>query len=157
MINLNKTNLKYIDLQTSLSLERSALTKECLLMTFIGAGIGDVALFSEKERYHLAPNVAKVTFNELIIPKFAVQYFNSIKMENEIRRYVTTTSQPALSMENIRKMKLAIPPINEQEKISQILSLADNNIEIYQNKKQNLEEIKKGLMQKLLTGKIRCI
>lgn len=153
---LDLSDIKRIDKHVSENLQRSKLFKGDMLFSYVGT-VGEVALIEEGNKYHLAPNVAKVTFNEFIIPKFAVQYFNSIKMENEIRRYVTTTSQPALSMENIRKMKLVIPPINEQEKISQILSLADNNIEIYQNKKQNLEEIKKGLIQKLLTGKIRCI
>lgn len=50
----------FIDLETSKILERSALTKECLLVTFIGAGIGDVATFHERKRWHLAPNVAKM-------------------------------------------------------------------------------------------------
>jgi type I restriction enzyme S subunit len=51
---LNKTNLLYIDRKTSEYLERCALIKNCLLVTFIGAGIGDVALFNETERWHLA-------------------------------------------------------------------------------------------------------
>jgi type I restriction enzyme S subunit len=60
MSRLDETNLLYIDQNTSDLLERSALTKKCILMTFIGAGIGDVAIFDKKRRYHLAPNVAKV-------------------------------------------------------------------------------------------------
>jgi type I restriction enzyme S subunit len=57
---LNTENLKYIDIKTSKLLERCALTKEALLVTFIGAGIGDVALFDFQTRWHLAPNVAKM-------------------------------------------------------------------------------------------------
>ncbi len=52
-------NLLYIEKEISLKLERSALTKKCLLITFIGAGIGEVAIFDKKERWHLASNVAK--------------------------------------------------------------------------------------------------
>ena len=44
----------------SQQLERSALTKKCLLMTFIGAGIGDTCIFPALKRCHLAPNVAKI-------------------------------------------------------------------------------------------------
>ena len=44
----------------SSQLERSALTKKCLLMTFIGAGIGDTCIFPAERRNHLAPNVAKI-------------------------------------------------------------------------------------------------
>ena len=42
---LNTDNLKYIDFKISKILERCALTKKTLLVTFIVAGIGDVALF----------------------------------------------------------------------------------------------------------------
>jgi len=47
-LNIDKTNLLYIDKTTSLLLDRCSLTKKCLLVTFIGAGIGDVATFNEK-------------------------------------------------------------------------------------------------------------
>ncbi|MFN7611536.1 MAG: restriction endonuclease subunit S, partial [bacterium] len=59
-LSIDKTNLLYIDAKTSATLERCALIKKCLLVTFIGAGIGDVATFEETERWHLAPNVAKM-------------------------------------------------------------------------------------------------
>lgn len=57
---LDTRNLLYIDRETSESLQRSALNKPSILVTFIGAGIGDVCVFDEKTRFHLAPNVAKV-------------------------------------------------------------------------------------------------
>ncbi|MBF4249071.1 restriction endonuclease subunit S, partial [Vibrio anguillarum] len=53
-------NLKFIDNETSLSLPRSAIDRPSLLVTFIGAGIGDVCVFNEEKRWHLAPNVAKI-------------------------------------------------------------------------------------------------
>ncbi|MBF4395920.1 hypothetical protein, partial [Vibrio anguillarum] len=40
-------NLKFIDNETSLSLPRSAIDRPSLLVTFIGAGIGDVCVFNE--------------------------------------------------------------------------------------------------------------
>ena len=50
---------------------------------------------------------------------------------------------------------VAFPNINEQIKITKILSQIDEKIEEYENKKKKLEELKKGLIQKLLTGSIR--
>jgi type I restriction enzyme S subunit len=43
----------------------------------------------------------------------------------------------------------------EQQKIASILSTADEKLENLQSKKSQYEQLKKGLMQKLLTGKIR--
>lgn len=66
-------------------------------------------------------------------------------------------AQPNISQQIIRDFKITVPNVNEQEIIIQILSAIDNKVEKEQNKKQKLEELKKGLMQQLLTGKIRTV
>ena len=63
--------------------------------------------------------------------------------------------QPSLNLSDVEKFKIVIPSIEEQERISLILSSVDEKVEQYENKKQKLEELKKGLMQQLLTGMIR--
>ena len=50
---------------------------------------------------------------------------------------------------------IAIPPLFEQKQIAEILSSIDDEIEKESNHKEQLELLKKGLMQVLLTGKIR--
>ena len=52
--------------------------------------------------------------------------------------------------------KLLIPPsVKEQQKIALVLNAADKEIELLNNKLEALKNQKKGLMQKLLTGKTR--
>lgn len=53
------------------------------------------------------------------------------------------------------KLKIPLPKIKEQQKIASILSNIDSQIRKQQEYKSNLETLKKGLMQKLLTGQIR--
>lgn len=114
---LEKTNLLYIDSATSKQLERSALTKQCLLVTFIGAGIGDVGLFDEPTRWHLAPNVAKVEpiagcenyINNQLTNLFVLSEFG----QSEIFKYMKATAQPSLSMESIRDIDFPLPPLAE--------------------------------------------
>ena len=64
-------------------------------------------------------------------------------------------AQPNISQDIIKNYKLAIPTRGEQQRIVLILSELDKKIDEYENKKQKLEELKRGLMQQLLTGKIR--
>jgi len=122
---IDKTNLLYIDAKTSATLERCALIKKCLLVTFIGAGIGDVATFEETERWHLAPNVAKMEPFEGCEESTNVKYLNYYLMsklgQKEIFKHVKATAQPSLSMGTIRDIDFAIPPLAEQHRIVQKL------------------------------------
>jgi type I restriction enzyme S subunit len=124
-LNIDKTNLLYIDAKTSATLERCALIKKCLLVTFIGAGIGDVATFEETERWHLAPNVAKMEpfegCEELINVKYLNYFLMSKLGQREIFKHVKATAQPSLSMGTIRDIDFAIPPLAEQKRIVQKL------------------------------------
>lgn len=52
-------------------------------------------------------------------------------------------------------MLVKIPSSEEQQRIAQVLNSADKEIEFLSNKLKALKNQKKGLMQKLLTGKIR--
>ena len=52
-------------------------------------------------------------------------------------------------------MPIFIPPVEEQKQIAEILSTVDKKLENLKNKKLFFEELKKGLMQKLLTGEVR--
>lgn len=48
-----------------------------------------------------------------------------------------------------------MPPLQEQRKIAQVISIADQEIETLQKKLDCLKQEKKALMQQLLTGKKR--
>ena len=53
------------------------------------------------------------------------------------------------------KMFMPLPPLSEQKRIAEILSQIDQAIEKEEKYKQKLERLKKGLMEDLLTGKVR--
>ena len=53
------------------------------------------------------------------------------------------------------KIKLVLPSIEEQKAIISVLDEAHDELKLYEKKSAVLQEQKKGLMQKLLTGEIR--
>ena len=53
------------------------------------------------------------------------------------------------------KLKIPLPSIKEQKKIVEIIENCESKISQYVKHKSQLETIKKGLMQKLLTGQMR--
>ena len=62
---------------------------------------------------------------------------------------------PNVNSKELNNYTLGIPPLSEQQKIADILSTVDEKLDVLSNKKSEYKEMKKGLMQKLLTGKIR--
>lgn len=110
-------NLKFIDNETSLSLPRSAIDRPSLLVTFIGAGIGDVCVFNEEKRWHLAPNVAKIEPYADLNLEYLCIYLNSPVGRGELFKSMKSTAQPSLSMTTIREIWVALPPVDEQKRI----------------------------------------
>ncbi len=74
---------------------------------------------------------------------------------SKIRFFNETTGVPQLTVPQVAWYKVAVPPLPEQEKIAQILGCWDEMIEQMQNLIAEKKELKRGLMQQLLTGHIR--
>lgn len=78
------------------------------------------------------------------------------KFRNKIiSSMIGTTGRQRASRESVEKLEIPLPPLEEQQKIGEILSEVDKKLEFERNKKARLERIKRGLMDLLLTGKIR--
>ncbi|MEM3374560.1 MAG: restriction endonuclease subunit S, partial [Candidatus Woesearchaeota archaeon] len=60
-----------------------------------------------------------------------------------------------LNKSKLNKILIPLPPLQEQEKIASILSVIDENIEVYERKKKTLDELFRSMLQNLMTGKIR--
>lgn len=85
-----------------------------------------------------------------------INYFlNSDYNLKRVIQFEQGSTRKRISRINLEKIMIPIPKIEEQKQISLILSSVDEQIEQYESKKEKLQELKKGLMQKLLTGKIR--
>ncbi len=72
-----------------------------------------------------------------------------------LKRIATGASVLGVSKGNLKKIEIALPPISVQQKIAEILSSVDEKLEVLSEKKITYQDLKKGLMQQLLTGKVR--
>ena len=147
---LDLTDVKYIDDSDLKMLSRSKLYIDDLLFTYVGT-IGDVALIKENDKFYLAPNVARIRVSkELLNPVYLLQYFNETSFRyNEIEKYIATSSQPALSMTNIRKFHIAKPCLEEQTKIANFLSAIDQKMDVVSEQLKQAKTWKKGLLQQM--------
>lgn len=96
--------------------------------------------------------------NEKMIPSFG-KYF--MKSEHMIWLYNVNSEQGAsivrrnLDLKGLLNTNVKIPSIEEQKEISSVLLCVDNEIDLLMEELKEIKNQKKGLMQLLLTGKVR--
>lgn len=76
---------------------------------------------------------------------------------NKVRRFEegTVYERMAVNPKDFLSFKTKLPLLPEQQKIAEVLSLADDEINLLKNELEELKLQKKALMQKLLTGEVR--
>ena len=114
---LNRKDLSFISNEVSDALPRSQLLPGDVVMTYVGANIGDVALIDDKYKYHLAPNVAKIRVDDKVYNSvyfmYMLMFLNSYIVKNS-----ADTAKAALGMERIRKLKVFIPTYDLQNQFA---------------------------------------
>lgn len=108
-------------------------------------------------RYSISPTLS------VIKPKTINRHylFYAIKSEivlQQINNFITGSTRESIGIMKLRKIKISVPSPEEQQKIASILLKVDSQIQDNQNYLTRLQELKKGLMQDLLIGKVRvCV
>ena len=129
-----------------------------ILLALSGATVGKVALVKDLNGIYLQNyRVGKLICNDSLVNEYVFHYINSEIFYEQLMKLTNTSAQPNFGKQDMDKILITVPSKKEQQKIASILSKVDEKIDMYENKKQKLEELKKGLMQQLLTGKIRVI
>ena len=96
----------------------------------------------------------KVTF----APKFLGYYMNAECFHNQMLPFITGIKVSSISKANISTLVLKYPTlVEEQQAIAQVFSDMDNEIAQLEKKLAKYQQIKQGMMQELLTGRIRLV
>ena len=82
-------------------------------------------------------------------------YHYLLMYEERWEKYSQGSTFTAVNSSDIKSLKVKLPPLKEQQKIVQVLTTADKEIELLKKELEALKEQKRGLMQKLLTGEVR--
>lgn len=154
-----KNELRYISKSSYDYLEKSRIFGNEIIMSKIG-NAGKVYLMPEITRpCSLAMNLFLIRVDEKIIdPKYVFIFLNTKNGTKQINSRLNGTATKTITKDNVRSIKIIIPPLQEQEKI--ILRLDELSAEtkrletIYQQKLDSLEELKKSILQKAFNGEL---
>ena len=131
-----------------------------LLINFINsiAQIGKVALYENilDRDVILTTNLMRLKFIDDIEPKFIFNFFLTEKYRSHIHSITKpAVNQASFTTKDLGKFIIPLPKYEEQQKIASFLSSVDTKTEQLGEKKDLLEQYKKGMMQKLFSQALR--
>lgn len=146
----------YINEETFNNLKDFAIQPGDILISLVGT-FGKVSVVpKDVERGIINPRLIKITLDSnKVLPFFFKYLMTSELMQNQMSNYTHGLTMGILNTKTIKMLVLPIPSLKEQKKITEVLTAIDAETNIEQNQKNNLESLKKSLMQVLLTGKVR--
>ena len=87
--------------------------------------------------------------------RFLIYTFTGEYFKRQLTCSLIGTDQPYIRTPVLLKIRIPLPPIPEQQRIVEIFSQVDKKLELERSEKAKLEKVKRGLMDLLLTGKVR--
>ena len=95
-------------------------------------------------------------FSPCIIGKF-IYYYLSLNFNSDAIAQSVKATVDSLRLPTFKRFSVKIPKKSEQTAIAQVFSDMDREIEALKKKKTKYQQLKKAMMQQLLTGKIRLL
>jgi len=145
---LRTTSEEYADLTSNYAPKRGDIAFSR------NASFGVASYVTTDEEFAIGQDVVIVT-SDSNSTLFYFYVLNSSIIDRQLKKLSTGSTFKRINLEEIRELEVPSPPMSEQEQIAAILSDVDRKIEKENYRKQRLGELKKGLIQVLLTGKVR--
>ena len=145
-------NTKKIMYEEYLKLKQTLCSSTLLLS--INGTIGNCAYYN-REKVLLGKSACYININEKSSIHYIYYAIQSAQVIAQFNNELTGSTIKNLSLKAIRETLLPFMKIKEQNKIATILSTWDEAIELKEQLIESKKQQKKGLMRKLLTGKVR--
>ncbi len=124
----------------------------------IGGGniVGKVGYIDSDDTYVLGDHVYRLVANKGN-SLFLSYVINGYRTNAELRKKVIGTAQLGLGRKSVDEQEIPFPPIEEQTAIATVLSDMDAELAALEARRDKTRALKQGMMQELLTGRIRLV
>lgn len=164
-ITIESVNTEHIDIEhcpefsfkESPGRARRIIHDDDILISGVRPNLKAFAIFRKPNAYNwiCSTGFHVLTAKENVCPLFFFYQILSSIGASQFHSWVAGSNYPAIGDSDMRKMKLFVPTYEEQIMIKQQLEVIIKMQEEKQEKIKRLEQLKKSLMQSLLTGKVR--
>jgi type I restriction enzyme S subunit len=91
----------------------------------------------------------------LASPGFVYQHLFHGVVPKQIEALIAGSNYPAISAKDVRAFQIPMPSVEEQTAVATVLSDMDAEISALEARRDKTQQVKQGMMQELLTGRIR--
>ena len=117
--------------------------------------VGSLGLLEEYEIGILSPMYVIFECLKGLDKQYLNYWLNTHNFTGNLSKFLSGSVRDSLAFNDMKLMKIKLPSLPEQQKIAEVLSLADDEINLLKTELEELNLQKKALMQKLLTGQVR--
>lgn len=153
-----KTDFSKVKSESVKMLKRSQIFGGELLIVFVGAGTGNVAMVPFNQRYFLGPNIGMARPYFDLNSKYLELFLQSAFGKSLMMSAVKAVAQPSLSMGTIRQAPIAFPSLKEQHQIvSDIesrLSVCDTVEKDIADSLEKAQALRQSILKKAFEGKL---
>lgn len=154
----SESGLAFISDAAHAAMDRSVIYAGDILITITGNVGRVVVLPSRYPEANINQHIARVRLaSEAVDKDYVYHFLSSPSQRAHYESIVTGQAYPQLSLKQIRETEIPLKPLVEQRKIAAILNAADAQIATNKQSKRQLERLKRGLMDDLLTGRVRAV
>ena len=149
-------DMLYLDPQFAALFPNKAARKDDVLTVRTGANVGDTAIVPDK--YVNCPTFTTLitsTDKTVLNPMYLVHYIVSKFGMFELNRLLVGGGKENLNVGEFVKLRVVVPPIASQEHFVAALATIESQLESERRALCKHKDMKSGLMQDLLTGKVR--
>lgn len=121
-----------------------------ILIAMSGATTGKIGIYKETMKSYLNQRVGKIVLKRKdIIYSYLYFLFELSSYNMQLNTKLVAGAQPNISPSDIETLKFKVPSTEMQEHIANMAMNINKKLEIEGNKLQELNKIKKGLLQKM--------
>jgi type I restriction enzyme S subunit len=149
----------YIDNATHALLRRSQLKDGDLLISIAGVlgRIGTVSSDVLPANTNQALAIVRLPKNSTESRHYIFYFLRSSLIHKQINDVNVQAAQSNISLQNVADLQIHLPPPAEQTAIAAVLSDIDAEIAALEAQRDKTRTLKQGMMQELLTGRIRLL
>jgi type I restriction enzyme S subunit len=113
--------------------------------------VGSLAYLENYDKGALSPMYVVFKTNDKVVDKYLFYWLFLEETKNKFKASVQGSVRDTVPYKDLSEIQISLPPISEQKKIANILISIDEVIESTEKEIIKLQQLRKGMMQELLT------